>query len=197
MMFQEVTNPLGITKGPSTLLKVNENKVLAIVDTMASVSFVTEKMVKQLFLEKVKLIRPMEVIMANQTNGLVKERTEPGKIETHDGRTFEFAFNVFPTEHGMVLGQDVLPKLGIYAGNFNALHGIQTTKLIPINAVGLLEVLQEFEAFTINYIDDIIVFSNSLEEHVEHARKVLARLNDFNLRVNFEKLDLRVEKLLF
>jgi isocitrate/isopropylmalate dehydrogenase len=33
------------------------------------------------------------------------------------------------------------------------------------------------------------VFSNSLEEHVEHVRKVLARLNDFNLRVNFEKLE--------
>ena len=47
--------------------------------------------------------------------------------------------NVFPTEHGMVLGQDVLPKLGIYVGNLNALAWDSKEKMDSNNAVGLLE----------------------------------------------------------
>ena len=38
-----------------------------------------------------------------------------------------------------------------------------------------------------NYIDDIIIASPSPEEHVEDVIKVIKRLNELNLRINFEK----------
>ncbi|MEY2858854.1 MAG: hypothetical protein RLZZ74_3167, partial [Cyanobacteriota bacterium] len=139
MLFQEIAVPKGISKGPCTLLEVNGKKVVAIVDTMASVSFVNDKMVEQLSLETLKLAKPMEVMMANQSNEWVTDRTLPARIESHDGRAFDFAFNVFPTEHGMVLGQDVLPKLGIFIGNLNALEWDSTEKSLANVADDSLE----------------------------------------------------------
>ena len=38
-----------------------------------------------------------------------------------------------------------------------------------------------------NYIDDIIVFSNTLEEHIQHVNDVIERLNKFQFTINTEK----------
>lgn len=40
------------------------------------------------------------------------------------------------------------------------------------------------------YIDDIIVFGKSIEEHLKNVGIVFDRLADANLRVNLEKLSL-------
>ena len=45
------------------------------------------------------------------------------------------------------------------------------------------------------YIDDIIIASDSYEEHIVHTKTVLERLNSVNLRVNREKCKLAYDKM--
>ena len=45
-------------------------------------------------------------------------------------------------------------------------------------------IIQKFKGFAFNYIDDIIIYSSSFEEHEKHVRLVMEELNKFNLRVN-------------
>ncbi len=47
------------------------------------------------------------------------------------------------------------------------------------------------------YIDDILVYSNSMEEHVEHLRKVFQRLRENKLYAKFEKCEFRVSEVDF
>lgn len=48
------------------------------------------------------------------------------------------------------------------------------------------ELFSDFE-FVIAYVDDILVFSNTVEEHIEHLNKVIVRLSEANLTLNAEK----------
>ena len=45
----------------------------------------------------------------------------------------------------------------------------------------------ECDAFSVAYLDDIIIFSKDFESHLEHIRVVLRRLQEANLRINTEK----------
>ena len=50
------------------------------------------------------------------------------------------------------------------------------------------EVLKEFLGkFFIVYIDDILIFSKTLEEHLMHIRKVFDKLREEKLLINFKK----------
>jgi hypothetical protein len=49
------------------------------------------------------------------------------------------------------------------------------------------ETLAGFEEFTLFYLDDIVIFSESLDEHVDHVSKVIQRLNDVNLTLKPSK----------
>ncbi|KAK3566000.1 hypothetical protein QTP86_024204 [Hemibagrus guttatus] len=44
-------------------------------------------------------------------------------------------------------------------------------------------------SYVIAYIDDILIYSNSLEDHVHHVRTVLSRLLQHNLYVKIEKCE--------
>jgi len=58
------------------------------------------------------------------------------------------------------------------------------------------EVLPEKDfPFAQVYIDDIIIHSNSLEEHATHLEKVLQRLDEVNFRVNPEKITILAKSL--
>jgi hypothetical protein len=60
------------------------------------------------------------------------------------------------------------------------------------------EVLREYlDIFCVAYLDDILIYSDSEEEHVEHVRKVLKRLQDNGLFVNLEKCQFHVEEISF
>ena len=48
-------------------------------------------------------------------------------------------------------------------------------------------VLKNYEGFTVVYIDDICIFSGTLEEHLQHIKLVLARLRQAGLTINLEK----------
>lgn len=49
------------------------------------------------------------------------------------------------------------------------------------------KILQDCYGFTIVFVDDIIICSNTLEEHIEHVRIVLDILTKVNLKLNLEK----------
>jgi hypothetical protein len=47
------------------------------------------------------------------------------------------------------------------------------------------------------YIDNILVYNNSVEEHVEHLRKVFQRLKKNKLYAKFEKCEFGVTEVDF
>ncbi|KAF9756185.1 Retrovirus-related Pol polyprotein from transposon opus, partial [Nosema granulosis] len=53
------------------------------------------------------------------------------------------------------------------------------------------------ETVCVIYIDDILVFGTNLEEHDRNLRKVLSRLNEYNLEENTEKRVERAESIKF
>jgi len=59
----------------------------------------------------------------------------------------------------------------------------------PASFQGLInDTLRPFlDRFATAYLDDIMIYSNTLEEHKEHVRQVLARLRSKNLFVKLEK----------
>ena len=60
------------------------------------------------------------------------------------------------------------------------------------------DVLSEYlDEFAISYIDDILIFSNSLEEHHVHVRRVLKKLLENNLYVKLEKCEFDVTETSF
>lgn len=50
-----------------------------------------------------------------------------------------------------------------------------------------LLITQNFEDYAVAYLDDIIVFSESFEDHVIHLQSVLSKLAEANLQINKEK----------
>jgi hypothetical protein len=60
------------------------------------------------------------------------------------------------------------------------------------------DIFQEWlDDFVVIYIDDILVYSNSMEEHVEHLQKVFQRLRKNKLYAKFEKCEFGVKEVDF
>lgn len=53
------------------------------------------------------------------------------------------------------------------------------------------------DVFCVVYLDDILIFSDSLETHWQHVREVLARLRKFNLYAKLSKCEFATEKVEF
>jgi hypothetical protein len=57
------------------------------------------------------------------------------------------------------------------------------------------DILRKYlDVFCTAYIDDILIYSNSFDEHEEHVRKVLAALRAAGLHVELEKCEFHVEE---
>ena len=57
--------------------------------------------------------------------------------------------------------------------------------------------MPELDKFVVVFIDDILIYSKSKEEHAEHLRIVLQRLRDHQLYANFSKCEFWLEKVQF
>ena len=60
------------------------------------------------------------------------------------------------------------------------------------------DVLSDYlDNFVISYIDDILIYSNSLEEHHDHVKKVLRKLLENNIYITLEKCEFDVSETAF
>ena len=50
-------------------------------------------------------------------------------------------------------------------------------------------ILQGCSKFPMGYLDDIIIFSRSEEEHLEHLEKIFQKLREYGLKMKREKCD--------
>ena len=53
------------------------------------------------------------------------------------------------------------------------------------------------DRFVVVYLDDIVIYSESLEDHLEHLRKVMSKLRKHQLFVKKEKCELAHQEILF
>jgi hypothetical protein len=51
--------------------------------------------------------------------------------------------------------------------------------------------------FIVVYLDDILVYSKTYEEHVQHVRLILTALRDANLRIKVEKTEFHKQEVKF
>ena len=56
---------------------------------------------------------------------------------------------------------------------------------------------KELDVFVIIFIDDILIFSKTEEEHAEHLRIILQRLRDHRLYAKFSKCEFWLKKISF
>ncbi|KAJ1194909.1 hypothetical protein NDU88_004194 [Pleurodeles waltl] len=60
------------------------------------------------------------------------------------------------------------------------------------------DILREFlDRIAVVYIDDILIFSDNLQEHISHVRSILTRLQENHLYVKLEKCAFHVERVEF
>ena len=57
--------------------------------------------------------------------------------------------------------------------------------------------MEELDKFVIVFIDDILIYSKSAEEHEQHLRIVLERLRAHELYAKFSKCEFRLTKIAF
>jgi hypothetical protein len=57
--------------------------------------------------------------------------------------------------------------------------------------------MEELDKFVVVFIDDILVYSKSVEEHEQHLRVVLGKLRAHKLYAKFNKCEFWVEKISF
>jgi hypothetical protein len=57
--------------------------------------------------------------------------------------------------------------------------------------------MSELDKFVVVFIDDILVYSKSMEEHEEHLQVVLQRLRDHQLYAKFSKCEFWINKVTF
>jgi hypothetical protein len=49
-----------------------------------------------------------------------------------------------------------------------------------------------FDEFVVTYLNDIIVYSNSKKEHIQHVRQILQRLRETNIQANVDKCEFHI-----
>lgn len=60
------------------------------------------------------------------------------------------------------------------------------------------EILGEYlDDFVVCYVDDIVVFSKTIEEHIKHLEMVVARFHEYGIQINVKKSEFAVESITY
>ena len=51
--------------------------------------------------------------------------------------------------------------------------------------------------FVLCYIDNVLVFSSNIDEHISHLSQVFQRLRDANLILKFEKCSFAIDRVIY
>ncbi|XP_019245192.1 PREDICTED: uncharacterized protein LOC109225055 [Nicotiana attenuata] len=86
-------------------------------------------------------------------------------------------------------GDEHKTTCGTRYGSFDFLvMPFDLTKAPAIFCTLMNQVFEEYiDEFVVVYLDDIVVYSQTLEEHLEHLQKVLARLREHKLYAKLSK----------
>ena len=74
-----------------------------------------------------------------------------------------------------------------------SLHGAPATFQYFINNI----LSEHLNIFVSAYIDDLLIYSNSLREHKEHVHKILGILRENGLQVDIKKCEFYVKEVLY
>ncbi|KAJ5413808.1 gag/polymerase/env polyprotein [Penicillium cosmopolitanum] len=89
---------------------------------------------------------------------------------------------------------------------FRTRYGSFKYKVMPFGMTNAPATFQRFinttlaeylDDFATAYVDDILIFSETIEEHVEHVRKVLQRLREAGLQASINKCEFHVQNTKF
>jgi hypothetical protein len=72
--------------------------------------------------------------------------------------------------------------------------------LVSSMAIFIETMTREFKALedcVLTYVDDVIVFSKTIEEHYEHLERVLRRINEMGITLNLQKSEFVVDEMKF
>lgn len=73
--------------------------------------------------------------------------------------------------------------------------GIQSACASLVRA--LHQILDKYEHFVLHYIDDILIYSNDEQEHLQHIEIVLRELNEAGLKLNIEKCKFFKDEIIY
>jgi hypothetical protein len=83
------------------------------------------------------------------------------------------------------------------SGDKAPLNGNLLSPLVPTHlSQQLTSALRDYlDIFCTAYLDDILIYSNSLSEHKQHVRQILQRLRDFGLQADIGKCEFHVQEV--
>ena len=107
--------------------------------------------------------------------------------------------------------RDAFNRLRIALGNefktaFRTRYGHFEYLVMPFGLTGAPGTFQSYindiirnslDRFAVAYMDDILIYSNSLQEHILHVRTVLQKLLSADLYAKLEKCEFHVQKVSF
>lgn len=93
-----------------------------------------------------------------------------------------------------------------YLTAFRTRFGLYEYRVMPFDLASAPSSFQNYindalkgylDEFCTAYIDDILIFSHSLEEHQEHVKKVLKRLSEAVLQIDIKKCEFHIKSIKF
>lgn len=65
--------------------------------------------------------------------------------------------------------------------------GLQSSSAALIRALQVI--LNPYDDFCIHYVDDILIYSENVQEHIRHLKKIFEALDNANLKINIDKCE--------
>ncbi|XP_058741758.1 uncharacterized protein LOC131614149 [Vicia villosa] len=172
---------------------VNNKPLCVVVDCGVTHSFISTECVYRLGLEVIPLPDPM--VISSATDDTVKARLICKDCSvSFNGRDFPIDLICLPLKRlDVILGMDWLSLNSVYIGCKEKAIFIPTEETTSDDSITkLIE-----GTFEVIFIDDILVYSRTSEEHEEHLRIVLSTLREKQLYAKFSKCEFWLSEVSF